>query len=73
MILSRSGAIQDLKLQVNFPLVVNGQTITTYRADFVYQENGRQVVEDVKGFRTREYRIKAKLLHAIHHITIRET
>lgn len=31
-----------------------------YKADFVYIENGKTVVEDVKGFRTDEYKITRK-------------
>jgi len=73
LILLRIGQIQDLKLQVNYPLAVNGVKVTTYRADFVYQDSGRTVVEDVKGFRTREYRIKQKLMLALHGIQILET
>jgi hypothetical protein len=34
----------------------------TYVADFAYTDRqGRRVVVDVKGFRTKEYRIKVKL------------
>ena len=43
-----------------------------YKADFVYIENGKTVVEDVKGFRTEEYKIKKKLMLYIHGIKIKE-
>lgn len=43
-----------------------------YYADFVYTENGRDVVEDTKGVRTPEYIIKRKLLLHIHGIRIKE-
>lgn len=43
-----------------------------YIADFVYTENGKQVVEDAKGVRTKEYRIKKKLMRYVHGISIRE-
>lgn len=33
-----------------------------YIADFVYQENGKTVVEDTKGYRTSDYVIKRKLM-----------
>ena len=33
----------------------------TYIADFVYCENGRMIVEDAKGCRTKDYIIKRKL------------
>lgn len=43
-----------------------------YVADFVYQENGKTVVEDVKGVRTKEYRLKKKMLLYFHGIRIKE-
>lgn len=44
----------------------------SYRADFVYQENGKTVVEDTKGMRTKDYIIKRKLLLYVHGIRIKE-
>jgi len=43
-----------------------------YKADFVYIENGRMVVEDVKGCKTPEYMIKRKLMLWVKGIRIRE-
>lgn len=45
-----------------------------YIADFVYidLENARKVVEDTKGFRTKDYIIKRKLMLHVHGIQIRE-
>lgn len=43
-----------------------------YIADFVYQENGETVVEDTKGYRTKEYILKRKLMLHVHGIRIRE-
>lgn len=43
-----------------------------YIADFVYSENGKMVVEDTKGMRTKDYVIKRKLMLYIHGIRIRE-
>ncbi len=34
----------------------------TYEADFTYQQNGITVIEDTKGFRTKDYMIKKKML-----------
>lgn len=44
----------------------------SYIADFVYTENGKTVVEDTKGFRTKDYIIKRKLLLFFYGIKIRE-
>ncbi len=43
-----------------------------YVADFVYKENGKLVVEDTKGFRTKDYIIKRKLMLWVHKIKIKE-
>ena len=43
-----------------------------YVADFVYQENGKTVVEDTKGMKTRDYILKRKIMLFIHGITIKE-
>lgn len=37
------------------------QRAICYEADFAYQEGADQVVEDVKGHETKDYKIKAKL------------
>jgi hypothetical protein len=69
------GAITDLKRQVKFEFVINGVKVTTFTADFTYREPD-YVVEDVKSEITRReprYRIKKKLMLAVHGITIRET
>lgn len=44
-----------------------------YVADFVYQEDGKTVVEDSKGFRTADYILKRKMMLYIHGIRIKET
>ena len=43
-----------------------------YIADFVYEENGKTVVEDTKGVKTKDYTIKRKLMLYVHNIKIRE-
>ena len=43
-----------------------------YYADFVYIENGREVVEDTKGMKTETYKIKRKLMLYVHGIRIKE-
>lgn len=44
----------------------------TYIADFVYEENGKTIVEDAKGFKTEAYKIKKKMMLYFHGIKIRE-
>lgn len=65
--LEMAGEISDLVLQPKFRLMdrykYNGKVIKAidYIADFMYREDGKLVVEDVKGMRTPAYIIKSKL------------
>lgn len=73
-LLERAGQISGLELQPRFSLSVNGHHICEYRGDFEYTERGKHIVEDRKGFRTPEYKVKSKLFMALHpEITFRET
>jgi hypothetical protein len=73
-LLQKAGEIKDLELQPKFAIVVNGFKVCTYIADFRYRNRyGDVIVEDVKGFRTPVYSLKAKLMKAVHGITILET
>lgn len=44
----------------------------SYIADFVYIQDGQLVVEDTKGFKTKEYIIKRKMMLYLYGIKIRE-
>ena len=66
------GEISNLRRQVRYPLHVGGMLVTTYIADFVFTEEGREIEADAKGKATREYILKAKLMKACLGITIRE-
>lgn len=71
------GEISELELQVPFilaePVVIAGRKrpALRYVADFVYEQDGNTVVEDVKGRITEGYRIKRHLM-AARGITIKE-
>lgn len=66
------GEISNLELQPKFPLAINGAKICTYKADFAYDENGKRITVDVKGFKTPIYKLKKKLLSAIYGVQITE-
>lgn len=78
-LMERAGEIKDLRRQVRYELIpafdVDGRHYrpTSYVADFVYVEGGREIVEDVKGYRTDVYRLKAKLFAYLFHVSITET
>ena len=79
VLLQMAGQVTDLKRQVKYELIpsqrVDGKVAEracTYVADFVYKQNGKTVVEDTKGFKTKDYIIKRKLMLFIHGIRIVE-
>lgn len=66
-LLQMAGEIFDLQLQPQFVLLDKFTDNTgkkqrgiIYKADFQYNEDGLAIVEDVKGFETKEFKIKAK-------------
>lgn len=67
--------ISELELQPVFSLIVYGTLVCKYKADFKYieEKDNRLVVEDCKGMRTKDYRIKAKLFFACYGYKIYET
>ena len=44
----------------------------SYIADFVYTENGKEIVEDTKGIKTKDYILKRKMMLWIYGIRIKE-
>ena len=66
-ILAQAGAIKNLELQPRFelqePFMCDGKKYRKieYIADFAYSENGKMIVEDVKGMKTDVYKLKKKL------------
>ena len=73
--MERGGIVTDLKLQVKYDIVINDIKICKYIADFVYKEESsdgkiREIVEDAKGFETPEFKLKKKLMKAVHGIDI---
>jgi hypothetical protein len=61
----------DRKGQPKFKRVCIEQSVV-YNADFTYTENGKTVVEDTKGVRTKDYIIKRKLMLFVLGIRIKE-
>ena len=73
-LLQRAGKIKNLRCQVPFELIPSqdGERAVKYIADFVYEENGNEIVEDVKGFHPKDYIIKRKLMLWVHGIKVWE-
>ena len=71
-LMEAAGEIAYLECHPCFPLIVNGVKVGTYIADFMYWQEGRRVVEDVKGVRTQVYALKKKLVQALYGIEVVE-
>lgn len=78
-LLERAGKITDLRRQVSYELLpsqrIDGKVVerpVKYIADFVYKTNGKEIVEDTKGFRTADYKLKRKLMLYFYGIRIKE-
>ena len=71
-LLERAGEISNLELQPRFLLQdkfkKNGKTYRKieYVADFKYIENGKTIVEDVKGMQTDVFKIKHKIFEKVY-------
>lgn len=79
LLMKKQGQIEKLELQKKFVLIPvqkmtdgTSERACSYFADFVYKKNGKTVVEDVKGKKTRDYIIKRKLMKHVHNIEIQE-
>ena len=78
--MEKKDEIRNLVRQPEFKLIVNGELICKYRSDFAYDEPGEflsekglgsalrgwhRVIEDSKGFQTKDWAIKFKLAKAL--------
>jgi hypothetical protein len=78
-LLERNGDIEKLTLQPRFLLQEgfrkNGKAYRKieYVADFMYEQDGKLIIEDVKGIKTDVYKLKQKLFEKKYQdLTIKE-
>ena len=81
-LLERAHVISNLRRQVRYLLIPTQydddglciERCCNYYADFVYNDaSGNLIVEDVKGYKTKEYIVKRKLMLHLYGIRILET
>jgi hypothetical protein len=82
--MQQGGLISELKMQVEYPLkcnemIVNGEIVKlpyqikkSWIADFTYIENGILKVIDVKGYKTKSYKLAKILIKKLYNIDIIE-
>ena len=73
--MERAGIVTQLERQIKYELSINDVKICDYIADFRYlleEEDGlsKLVIEDAKGILTPEFKLKKKMMKAIHGIDI---
>lgn len=75
-LLQKGGQIAHLVLQPEYPLIQNGVVVARIRLDFAYDDlrttPPSPAIVDVKGTRTRVYRLKKKMFEAQYGVTILE-
>jgi hypothetical protein len=73
-VLARHGKIANLREQVRYELIPKQgkERALVYIADFVWEEDGKEIVADSKGHRTEVYIIKRKLMKYLLGIEIME-
>ncbi|CAD7023238.1 hypothetical protein REJC140_00139 [Pseudorhizobium endolithicum] len=72
-LLEKDGRISGFERQRKFNLIVNGEIIGSYRADFAFidhDQDGRLRCVDVKGCVTREFKRTQKIIKAIYGIDV---
>lgn len=83
-LLERAGKISDLKRQVKYVLIPAQREVgkliereVSYIADFEYIQDGKKIVEDVKGYKRgaayQLFSIKRKMMLRYLGITVKET
>ena len=78
LLLEKAGEIKDIRRQVKYVLIpAQYEHPESTIADFVYKTilpdgDTLTIVEDTKGFRTKDYIIKRKLMLSVYGIRIRE-
>jgi hypothetical protein len=71
--MQRTGKISDLQQQPQFWFAIDGRPLkhanghrVGYKSDFQYRENGRLVVEEVKGFTVRDWPLRRAVFVALY-------
>lgn len=72
----RAGEIRDLARQMKFDLVIKGQHVGDYTADFMYEERQKdgtwlRCIDDTKGFHDSLSKLRIKVFECLYDETVR--
>lgn len=63
ILLEKSGAISNLRFHdKKDTIILQDKPLITYEPDFCYEENEEFIIEDLKGFQTKEFKLKKKMI-----------
>lgn len=63
MLKEKTGEIQNLRFHdKKDTLILQENPRIKYEPDFCYEENGQFIIEDLKGFQTKEFKLKKKMI-----------
>jgi hypothetical protein len=78
LLAEKAGSISGLTCQPSWTFIINGSYLmigkrkAKYTADFSYvDKDGVSIVEDVKGFMTRDASLRIALMLSVHRISVR--
>lgn len=59
----KAGEIQNLRFHDKKDTIILQKTpLIKYEPDFCYEENGKLIIEDLKGYQTKEFKLKKKMI-----------
>lgn len=63
ILLEKSGVISNLRFHdKKDTIILQDKPLITYEPDFCYEENKEFIIEDLKGFQTKEFKLKKKMI-----------
>lgn len=63
ILLEKSGVISNLRFHdKKDTIILQDKPLITYEPDFCYEENEEFIIEDLKGFQTKEFKLKKKMI-----------
>lgn len=63
ILLEKAGEISELRFHDKKDIIIlQDKPLITYEPDFCYKENDNFIIEDLKGYQTKEFKLKKKMI-----------